>query len=152
MLGGLTRNPCLLNATEAVSSRKNPKTFDGCNQCEVLVKSLKNRKDARHDVASLVVWIPGLFSPFQSNSPLMFLLCRLQMIQTTLESTAVKFPVLPVTFYSFTPSKSEAKDSWHRWEGGGENSSRSQREVYFKFHKWRRLKGAFEEVFHIPQC
>lgn len=51
------------------------------------------------------------FSHFQSNSPLMCLLCRVQMIQTRLETTAVKFLVLPVTFYSFTPSKSEAKDN-----------------------------------------
>lgn len=34
--------------------------------------------------------------------------------------------------------------------GGGENLPCSQRAVYFKFHKWRRLKGAFEEVFNIP--
>lgn len=151
MLEGLTSNPCLLHAADP--SRKTPRkthlfSLDGCS-AKSLLNITKTIKDAKRDVASLSAWIPGFISPFHSNSPLMSLLCRLQMIQTRVESTAVIFPVLPVTFYSFTLSKSEAKDNWHRWEGGGENLPRSQRAVYFKFHKWRRLKGAFEEVLHI---
>lgn len=35
-------------------------------------------------------------------------------------------------------------------KGVAKNPSCSQSAVYFEFHKWRRLKGAFEEVFNVP--
>lgn len=104
----------------------------------------------------LRLWIPlwfffFSFSPPGSDSPLVRLLCRVQMTQTRLKSTAVTIPVFSMTFLYSASLEIWSKMITDTRQGRGEKSApHSQKVVYFKFPKGRRLKGVFEEVFNVP--